>query len=388
MRGSIWLLILLTLMVGAWVLLNRSTPATPPVVSASRAASLIDVFAPPTSSPEPACLTTPQPQIISTPTIPATLPGRVGLYVARLEAGEREFKPSKVIQIRPTEVFPLASNYKTAVWLETMHQVDQGRVKLDEKFVVTKANQSLGDYPYDNSDVETLAQRMIMWSDNTATDILHTRVGIGSLQPLADAQKLCNTRLLLPTKAWWTAEAGLGGSDFPKDALIGSSARFAKSSPEERLQMAQRLYSTAEQVSADRLNAALQAHFEGRQWKRFAQISRNLQNASTPLEWAHFLWFAFTQNQLSDPSNTLFRKVMAKGYGYRRLGVKYAYFGGKSGNTAGVLGFTGYLEAADGTRFIYVFLSDEVPEIYTFYFERPAFSLINRALLALGATPK
>lgn len=387
MRGSIWLLTLLTLAVGVWVLLNRPMPSAP-AVSGSKAASLVEIAVPPAQPAEPRCLSAPNAQVVAAPAIPASLPGRVGLYVARLEAGEREFKPSRVVQIRPAEVFPLASNYKTAVWLETMRQVDQNRIKLGEKFVVTRANQSLGDYPYDHSDVETLALRMIMWSDNTATDILHTRVGIGGLQALADRQRLCNTRLLLPTKAWWAAQAGLGGPDFPKDALIGSSTRFAGASPEERLQMAQRLYIAAEGVSADRLNAALRPYFESRQWKRFAQIDRNLQNTSTPLEWAHYLWAAFEQNDLSPASDALFRKVMAKGYGYRRLAVRYARFGGKSGNTAGVLGFTGYLEAADGTRFVYVFLSDEVPEIYTLYFERPAFTLINRALLALGATPK
>ena len=389
MRPSIWLLSILTVLVGVWVIWPQrgaGTASETIAPSQSRAAGLIEIPANPTQ-PESPCLSAPQASILPAPA-QSNVQGRVGLYVARFEAGEREFRPSRVIALRSTEIFPLASNYKTAVWFQTMQQVDQGRIRLSERFVVTSANQSLGDYPYDNSSIEELAMRMIMWSDNTATDILHIRAGIGSLQPLADSLKLCNTRLLLPTKAWWTAQAGLGGADFPKDALLSSSLRFAKAKPPERLQIAQRLYQAAEQVAPDRLNRVLKPYWESGNWPRMAQIDRNLQNTSTPLEWARFFWLAFQQNQLSASSNQLFRKVMSKGYGYRRLAVKYSYFGGKSGNTAGVLGFTGYLEAPDGTRYIYIFLSDEVPEIYTLYFERPAFALINRALLALGAEAK
>lgn len=381
-RGSIWLLIILTLGIGAWVL-RPSAGSKAQAVTAS--AAIVEVPAP----PEEPCLKPPQTTQLEPPQIPVGLPGRIGLYVARFEPGEREFRPSRAIAIAPQEVFPLASNYKTSVWLEVLRQVDAGQISLGEKFVVTPANQSLGDYPYDNTDIEGLAQRMIQWSDNTATDILHRRVGLGSLQPIADGLKLCQTRLLLPTKAWWVAEAGLGGEDFPKDTPFSSGERFAKASPQERLRIAERLDAAAQQVGPVELTRAVKPYFEGRYtWEQMAQIDRNIQNASTPLEWARFLWAAFEQNGLSDSSNALFRKVMSKGYGSRYLRVRYAYYGGKSGNTAGVLGFTGYLETADGCRYLYVFLSDTVPEVYTGYFERPAFSLINRALLALGAAPK
>ena len=382
MRGSVWLLIALTLLVGVWVLRPSSASRAQTVVPT--AASIIEIPA-----PEEPCLKPPQTQVVPAPKIPANLPGRIGLYVARFEADQTEFKPSKAVEIAPEEVFPLASNYKTSVWLEVLRQVDMGQLDLSEKFVVTKANQSLGDYPYDNTDVQGLALRMIQWSDNTATDILHRRMGLGSLQPVADSLGLCKTRLLLPTKAWWTAEAGLGGEDFPKDTPFSSGERFAKASPEERLHIAERLDAAAQQVGPVELNRAIKPYFEGRySWAQMAQIDRSIQNVSTPLEWARFFWVAFNQNGLSSPSNQLFRKVMNKGYGSRYLGVHYSYYGGKSGNTAGVLGFTGYLEAPDGSRYIYIFLSDTLPETNTSYFERPVFSLINRTLLAVGAQPK
>lgn len=384
MRGSIWVLIILTLLVGVWVMRDAWAGKAKPL---SQAPSPTEIALDPVVNPDP-CLKAPEAEVVSAPQIPASLPGHVGLFVARFEPGQRDFKPSKIVQINADEVFPLASNYKTSVWLEVLRQVDAGKIDLNEKFVVTPANQSLGDYPYDNTPVEGLAMRMIMWSDNTATDLLHRRIGLQNLQPLADQLGLCKTRLLLPTKAWWTAEAGLGGPDFPKDNLLSSSLRFANAKPQERLEIAHRLDAAAQEVGPEQLNKAVQPYFESKQWERMAQIDAHLQNATTPLEWARFFWMAFTQNGLSAQSDALFRKVMFKGYGSRFLKVRYKYYGGKSGNTAGVLGFTGFLESEDGCRYIYIFLSDEVPEVYTGYFDRPAFSLINGALKAVGMPGK
>lgn len=377
MRGSVWTLLVLSVLVGVWVLWSGSGGTAQPVPPAKAPEQPLPVESP--------CLEPPQAEEIAPPAVPAAIRGRVGLYVARFEPGESEFRPSRVVQIAPEDVFPLASNYKTAVWLEVLRQADQGSLDLEERFMVTPANQSLGDYPYDNTPVLGLGYRMIQWSDNTATDILHRRVGLGSLQPLADGLKLCKTRLLLPTKAWWTAESGLGGPDFPRYNLISSSRRFAQASPEERLQIAQRLDAVAQSLRPDRLSRAFKTFYAGGYtWEQMAQIDRNLQNASTPLEWARFLWSAFTQNGLSPQNNRLFREVMAKGYGSRRLRVRYSYFGGKSGNTAGVLGFSGYLEAPDGSRYVYVFLSDTIPEVNTFILAPAAFWLINESLLRLG----
>lgn len=377
MRGSVWILLVLSVLVGVWVLWSSSGSTAQPLPPAEALEQLPAIESP--------CLEPPEAEEIPPPAVPPAIRGRVGLYVAHFEPGESEFRPSRVVQIAPEDVFPLASNYKTAVWLEVLRQADQGSLDLAERFVVTQANQSLGDYPYDNTPVLGLGHRMIEWSDNTATDILHRRVGLASLQALADSLKLCKTRLLLPTKAWWAAESGLGGPDFPRYKLISSSQRFAQASPEERLQIAQRLDTAAQSLHPDHLGRALKTFYGGSYtWEQMAQIDRNLQNASTPLEWAHFLWWAFTRNGLSPQNDRHFREVMARGYGSRRLRVRYSYFGGKSGNTAGVLGFSGYLEAPDGSRYVYVFLCDTIPEVNTFSLARPAFGLINESLLRLG----
>jgi beta-lactamase class A len=339
----------------------------------------------PEINPVEACATPPESLEVAAPTQPKIFTGRVGLYVARFPKGSGEFVPDKVIQVNPEFQFPLASNFKTAVMLEVIRELQAGTVKPNEKFVVTRANQSLGDFPFDNTPVLALGRRMIEWSDNTATDILFRRVGLEKLQPLADRLQLCNTRLQLPTKTWWVAQAGFGGPDFPKYALRNASRTFASADFATRLEMAKRLDSYAQKVAPDRLNAAVETYFAGRNGGREAmgEIDRNLQNASTPHEWARFLFAAFVNNGLEPKWNQKFREIMYYGKGRYLLKVPLTYFGGKSGNTARILTYSGYLETKSGDRLIYAYMNDSSAEIATRDQTPQAFFWINAALRKL-----
>jgi beta-lactamase class A len=336
-------------------------------------------------NPVEACATPPESLEVAAPTQPKIFTGRVGLYVARFPKGSSEFAPDKVIQVNPEFQFPLASNFKTAVMLEVIRELQAGNVKPNETFVVTRANQSLGDFPFDNTPVLELGRRMIEWSDNTATDILFRRVGLEKLQPLADRLSLCNTRLQLPTKTWWVAQAGFGGPDFPKYALRNASKNFADADFTTRLEMAKRLDSYAQKVAPDRLNAAVETYFAGRNGGREAmgEIDRNLQNASTPHEWARFLFSAFVNNGLEPKWNQKFREIMSHGKGRYYLKVPMAFYGGKSGNTARVLTYSGYLEMKSGDRLIYAYMNDSSQEIATRDQTPQAFFWINAALRKL-----
>jgi beta-lactamase class A len=359
------------------VMLSPTTSQSTP--TASQIEAVTDV------NPVEACATPPQSLEVIVPTQPKIFTGRVGLYVARFPKGSSEFVPDKVIQVNPEFQFPLASNFKTAVMLEVIRELQAGTVRPNEKFVVTRANQSLGDFPFDNTSVLELGRRMIEWSDNTATDILFRRVGLEKLQPLADRLSLCNTRLQLPTKTWWVAQAGFGGPDFPKYALRNASRNFAESDFATRLEMAKRLDSYAQKVAPDRLNAAVETYFAGRNGGREAmgEIDRNLQNASTPHEWARFLFNAFAQNGLEPKWNQKFREIMYHGKGRYLLKVPITYFGGKSGNTARVLTYSGYLETKSGDRLIYAYMNDSSQEIATRDQTPQAFFWINAALRKL-----
>ena len=340
---------------------------------------------PPEINAVQACATPPESLEVAAPSQPKIFTGRVGLYVARFPKGSSGFAPDKVIQVNSEFQFPLASNFKTAVMLEVMRELQAGTVKPNEKFVVTRANQSLGDFPFDNTPVLELGMRMIEWSDNTATDMLFRRVGLEKLQPLADRLNLCNTRLQLPTKTWWVAQAGFGGPDFPKYALRNASKNFADADFSTRLEIAKRLDAYAQKVAPDRLNAAVETYFAGRNGGREAmgEIDRNLQNASTPHEWARFLFAAFVNNNLEPKWNQKFREIMYHGKGRYLLKVPITYFGGKSGNTARVLTYSGYLETKSGDRLIYVYMNDSSQEIATRDQTPQAFFWINAALRKL-----
>ena len=333
---------------------------------------------------QPTCALTPQPlKRITAPKPASAISGRIGLFVGRLTRGAKDFQFDRATWLLPDGQFPLASNFKISVLYELMRAVDSGQVKLSEKFKVTGANQSYGRYPYDNSDVMTLAHAMIAWSDNTATDILYRRIGLSTLHPLSLELRLCNTRLLLPTKAWWAAQAGYGGTDFPKYALVGATRRFALAPFETQLEIAKRLDAAAQKVSAERLRKALDyGYFAGRNGGvgTMSQIDRQIQNASTPSEWARVLHKAFVNPSLSSTTAALFRQVMSHGKGRSYIRVPHKYFGGKSGNTARVLTYSGYLETLSGDRVIYVYMNDSSQNLATRDETPQAFKLINDAL--------
>ncbi len=364
------------------VVLQPSSPNLIQVTPTPMAVSSSSVVA--ASSQTTGCATTQslrqQPQA---PVISKVITGRVGLFVARLARGTKEFKPEQLIWQNPQGQFPLASNFKTSVLFELLRGVDSGKMKQTERFKVTRANQSYGRYPYDNTLLLDLAMAMIAWSDNTATDILFRRVGLAALQPTALRLGLCNTRLLLPTKTWWTAQAGLGGADFPKYSLVAATKRFASSPLDTQLALAERLDQKAQTISAETLRRYLdQGYFAGRNGgvETMSQIDRNLQNASTPQEWARFMWNAFVSNDLSPTGQKRFREIMKHGKGGSYLRIPFKYYGGKSGNTARILTYSGFLETLSGDKVIYVYMNDSSQNLATRDETQLAFNYINAAL--------
>jgi beta-lactamase class A len=329
------------------------------------------------------CALPPETTYLTPPAIPKQITGRIGLYVARIPAGSKDFTPIKAIQINPQGQFPLASNFKQSVLHGLMRDVDAGHVKLSEKFSITNANRSYGEYPYDNSDIRQLALRMIQNSDNTATDILFRRIGIGSVQPMLNNLHLCNTRVLLPTKSWWTAQAGLGGKDFPKYALVKATQKFASYPLEAQLKIAARLDAQAQQINPEIMRRFLDnGYFAGRNGgvETMSLIDRNIQNASTPAEWARFIHHEFMNSNLSALSQKFFKEIMNHGKGKYLIRVPFGYYGGKSGNTARVLTYSGYLEAKSGDRLIYVYFNDSSLNLTTRDETPQAFNLINASL--------
>jgi len=302
------------------------------------------------------------------PPPPRNLTGRLGLWVAHVDPVTLE--PIRAVAQDPTGLYPLASAYKQAVLWAVLKAVDAGRVRMNETFDVTHGNQSLGKYPYDDSNVHTLMVRMIRNSDNTATDILHRRVGLEAVQGVADALRLCSTRLILPTKNWWVAQTRL-------DAAFPGPQAFAAAAPDERFAIARSLDAAAQSVRADVLQRRLDAYFEG---SYNQQDDLGVHNVSTPYEFAALMTREFLNPELSDASRAVHRDVMATGFGRSQLHVPVAYFGGKGGNGWKILTMTGYFVTTGGKHVVYVFMQHGSHEDYTIPNVGKAFAWINAAV--------
>ncbi len=307
-------------------------------------------------------------QATAAPPPPAGLSGRLGLWVA-------EYDPTSARVLRavardPDGLYPLASSYKQAVLWALLRAVDAGQVRLNERFDVTRGNQSLGDYPFDGSDVRTLMVRMIQKSDNTATDILHRRVGLMNVQAVADRLHLCRTRLLLPTKDWWVAQSGLDPS-FP-----GARA-FMSADPARRDAIALALDNAARGLRSDtvqvRLDDYLEHHYD-------PQADLGTHNVSTPAEFGQLIAQEFLKPNLSPQAQAMQREVMALGFGRTRLDFKTAAFGGKGGNGWRILTMTGYAVTEDGHHLVYVFMQHGADQTYTLPKNRLAFKWVNAAV--------
>lgn len=322
----------------------------------------------------PSCAAAPPTQAAPKP--PFGLTGQLGLWVAKVDPAT--LRPIQAVAADPNGTYPLASSYKQAVLWALLRAVDAGRVGLSEKFSVTTANQSLGRYPYDGSSVTTLATRMIHNSDNTATDILHRRVGLESVQAVADDLGLCRTRLILPTKAWWTAQSGL-------DATWPGARVFQAAAPKERLALARALDKAAQGIRSDVLQAKLNQVFVPGY-----DISADLgtHNVSTPYEFGTLIAHEFLKSGLSPSSRELQREVMATGFGRSQLRVPTAYFGGKGGNGWKLLTMTGYFETPRGEHVVYVFMQHGSTEDDPVLHYRLAFDWIGAAINQVLTPPE
>jgi|GEM_PF-1496792 len=310
---------------------------------------------------------------------PVRLSGQLGLYVALLDPVTAE--PTRAVALNPDLQFPLASAYKAPLLWAVMREVDAGRVSLNEKLTTDPQSRSLGKYPSGQNDVLTLARLMIERSDNTATDLLHRRIGLPRVQELADTLGLCRTRLLLPTKTWWTAQAGLS-PDFPNKQLRQAAERYARAPREQQIALAERLDAAARTVTAPALEAALERYFNSRTYQ--PEIDRDTQNASTPFEFATLLARQYLKSGLKPESDSVMRETLHLGCCVKRVDFPITYWGGKGGSGWRILTMAGYAELPGGERVVYVFLNQRSGRTVDSLSDIPAaFGWINAAIRKL-----
>lgn len=336
------------------------TSAQPPAHSASEA--------PP--EPEKAACLAPAPAVNKAPAPPYALSGRLGLWVAEVDPDT--LRVLRAVGTNPDSVFPLASTYKQAVLWATLREFDAGRLSPQERFDVTPAGQSLGEYPFDGSNVRLLSERMIRNSDNTATDLLHRRVGLRRVQALADELHLCQTRLMLPTKTWWVMQAGLSPT------YLAHPDWWQR---EDRAALAAQMDAEAKAYTVYALVPKLDPYFEQAHEPRDDLGSHNL---STPYELATLLSHQYLRSGLSERAERWQGEVARLGYG--RAGLRAGQVGnietfyGKGGNGWRLLTYSGYFKTKDGRHVVYAFMQHGADEWYTMPNTYRAFAWINAAV--------
>ena len=123
------------------------------------------------------------------------LEGVLGVAILDLSSG-------KQFLLHADEVFPQASSIKIAVLAELYRQAQTGKLKLTDLYTV-QASDLVPD-----SDImggltpgvtritlRDLATMMVAVSDNSATNVLIDRVGMGNVNTLMDSLRLSHTRL-------------------------------------------------------------------------------------------------------------------------------------------------------------------------------------------------
>ena len=115
--------------------------------------------------------------------IDAAFPGEVGVYVKDLATG-------KELSFRAEEPWYIASGTKVPVALEVMRRVEAGELSLDTEMTllhsdfVDGAGQTNWQEPGSRLRVDWLLEQMLIYSDNTATDMLIRLVGLNRVNAL------------------------------------------------------------------------------------------------------------------------------------------------------------------------------------------------------------
>jgi beta-lactamase class A len=287
--------------------------------------------------------------------LPASVTGRVRFYAALYDS--QTHLPVRALALGPTnQLQPLASTFKPLVVQAALQDVDAGRFTLAARFLTTSANRSIESYPPGRNTLQTLARRAIYNSDNTASDIL--QLAHGPLRLAAEVHSLSPcTSLLLTTKAWWTAQAGLARGVLGDDLLAGARA-YGRLPFEQRLDGAQQLIQAAGLVNAPVLEAALDTYFRGPTYT--PDLELGLQNTSTVSAFADLTARTLTGDALKPGTRRLFRQLLSTGCCQpKKPLLRATYWAAKAGTGWRILNLTGSVETAGGQTLAYAYFNDQ-----------------------------
>jgi beta-lactamase class A len=222
--------------------------------------------------------------------------------------------------LRADERFPMASCFKVAVMVEVLRQVDAGALRLDERLTLSEADKSPGSvllYLHEGlrPTVRDLLYLMITLSDNTATDMLWRRVGLGSVNDTMQGLGLSSIDCFMPNREYFLMECGAG------DEWCGlSGAQMVERWREleargEHEQAFERILEQHERLSGaafQRLSDARWGRAEELGYEDSFVFDQALDNQGSPRDMAELLAMIVEHRCASGPSCRLMLEVMSR----------------------------------------------------------------------------
>jgi beta-lactamase class A len=245
--------------------------------------------------------------------VAARLGGTVGVAARNLASGAE-------VCVGADEPFPMASCFKIPVMVEVMRRVDAGALRLDERLTLTEADKSPGStlihcHEGLRPSIRDLLYLMITLSDNTATDMLWRRVGLGAVNETMRDLGLGTIDCSLPNREYFLLESGAGEE---WAGLSGREvvARWRKI--EARGDREDALRRVRDENA--RLSGAGFLHLYERRWGRDESrgfedsftVDQALDNQGTPRDMAALLSMLVQNQCASAPSCRLMIEVMAQ----------------------------------------------------------------------------
>jgi D-alanyl-D-alanine carboxypeptidase (penicillin-binding protein 5/6)/beta-lactamase class A len=149
--------------------------------------------------------------------------GKVAIAVKHLGTGEGYF-------LNADELMPTASLIKVAVLVEVYAQVQEGKVRLDDMVTLKESDKVPGSgiltehfsagasFP-----LRDTVRMMIVWSDNTATNLVLDQVGISAVNKRMEGLNLPNTKI--NAKSFMGSTTSVNPARTKKYGLGSTSAR-------------------------------------------------------------------------------------------------------------------------------------------------------------------
>ena len=138
---------------------------------------------------------------MATAAVPSAIRRIAKSFSGTLGLAARDFKTGDELFLNADEVFPTASMVKIGILLELFRQKEAGKLELGEMVTIRKADKTAGSGLIENMgedvtlSLHDIAVLMNAISDNTATNVLIDRLGIGTINMAMAEAGMRNTHL-------------------------------------------------------------------------------------------------------------------------------------------------------------------------------------------------